>query len=447
MIRQKTGTHRVFLLLFVCATIAGAIGLSRMSPTMSGSVVLAKEGGLNWYRGNMHTHSLWSDGDNYLESIGLWYRDNGYDFLVFTDHNVLATTEKWVEIEKTKGGQKAFDRLKAEFPDWVDERQNEGKHEVRLRTFPEVSSRLTIPGEFLLIQGEEISDRFDGRPLHMNASNVREVITPRGGMTMAEAIQNNVDAVLNQRARLKQPILPHLNHPNFHYAITAEDLLQVRGEKFFEVYNGIHDCFSNGDELRASTERIWDVLLSFRLTDLKLHVMYGLATDDSHNYHEDPAIKYAQPGRGWVMVLTDELSPDRLIEAMEAGRFYSSTGVKLARVVSDKSGLTVEVASEDEPAEYKIEFIGTKADFPRESEPVMDKEGKPVLTTRKYSPEIGKVLQTVNGPSGTYKFQPDDIYVRARITSSRGHHNPSYEGEVQQAWVQPAVGPSASKAE
>jgi hypothetical protein len=138
----------------------------------------------------MHTHSLWSDGDDYLEGIGLWYRDHGYDFLVFTDHNVLPTTERWVEYEKTKGGKKAYERLKERFPDWVEERETEGKKEVRLRTFPEVAAKLSIPNEFLLIQGEEISDRFEGRPLHMNASNVREVITPRGGTSMAEAIQN-----------------------------------------------------------------------------------------------------------------------------------------------------------------------------------------------------------------------------------------------------------------
>lgn len=444
MIPQQTRPRKLFVLLMVCAAIGGTIGLSRSSRSSGSSTVLANESGLQWYRGNMHTHSLWSDGDDYLEGIGLWYRDHGYDFLVFTDHNVLPTTERWVEYEKTKGGKKAYERLKERFPDWVEERETEGKKEVRLRTFPEVAARLSIPNEFLLIQGEEISDRFEGRPLHMNASNVREVITPRGGTSMAEAIQNNVDAVLSQRERLKQPILPHLNHPNFHYAITAEDLLTVRGEKFFEVYNGIHDCFSEGDELRASMERIWDILLSFRLTDLKLPVMYGLATDDSHNYHESPAVKYAQPGRGWVMVLADKLEAGTLIEAMEEGNFYSSTGVTLNRVQSGDEGLTVEIAAES-GVDYQIEFIGSKADFPRESEAVVDKEGKPVLTTRKYSPEIGKVLMSVKGTTGTYQFQPDDVYVRARIISTKSHDNPSYDGERQKAWVQPVPGPAAAK--
>ena len=54
------------------------------------------------WRGNLHTHSLWSDGDDYLEMIGLWYRDHGYDFLCFTDHNVLAASERWIDVEKSK---------------------------------------------------------------------------------------------------------------------------------------------------------------------------------------------------------------------------------------------------------------------------------------------------------------------------------------------------------
>lgn len=438
--------RQLTILTALVGILGGVLGLSRWPISSGASQILAKESGLEWFRGNMHTHSLWSDGDDYLEGIALWYRDNAYDFLVFTDHNVLANAEKWVEYEKTKGGKKAFDRLKERFPDWVEERQQDGKNQVRLRTFPEVSARLSIPDKFLLIQGEEISDRFDGRPLHMNVSNVKEVITPRGGTTMAEAIQNNVDAVISQRKRLNQPMLAHLNHPNFHYAITAEDLLHVRGEKFFEVYNGIHDCFSEGDELRASTERIWDVLLSFRLTDLKLPLMYGLATDDSHNYHEAPSVKSAQPGRGWVMVLANKLEPTALIEALEAGRFYSSTGVKLARVVSDKSGLELEVDA-SEGGNFRIDFIGTKKNFPRDSEPVLSKEGKPVLTTRKYSPEIGQVLKSVTGSVAKYDFQPDDVYVRARIISTKPHHNPSYEGERQRAWVQPVMGPAAKQDE
>ncbi len=36
-----------------------------------------------WLKGNMHTHSLWSDGDDYPEMIARWYDEHRYQFLVF----------------------------------------------------------------------------------------------------------------------------------------------------------------------------------------------------------------------------------------------------------------------------------------------------------------------------------------------------------------------------
>jgi hypothetical protein len=403
--------------------------------------VLAAADGLRWYRGNLHTHSHWSDGDDYLEMIALWYKDREYDFLCFTDHNVLPTTERWVDITASKGGQKAFDKLKARFPDWVEERMKEERHEVRLRTFQEVADKIAEPGRFLLIQGEEISDRFEKLPIHLNASNVQEVIPPMRGNSVYDVIQNNVNAVLAQRERTGQPILVHLNHPNFGYAVTAEDLMRVVGENFFEVYNGHPTVHNSGDHAHASTERIWDVVLTWRIAELGLPVMYGIAVDDGHSYHGIPS-RASEPGRGWVQVLASELTPRSLIDALEGGRFYASSGTKLAKVASSPRGLDVEVASEP-GVNYTIEFIGTRRGFDPSSSEVTDKDGQHVHTTRRYSNDVGTVLSTVRGNEGSYRFDGDELYVRARITSSKPHPNPSEPGESECAWCQPVVGPAA----
>ena len=100
----------------------------------------------------------------------------------------------------------------------------------------------------------------------------------------------------------------HLNHPNFGFAVTAEDLMGVRGEKFFEVYNGHSGVNDSGDEIHADTENIWDIVLAHRLREFFLPVMYGIAVDDCHQYHKIPSpAAGSEPGRGWVMVLTDDL--------------------------------------------------------------------------------------------------------------------------------------------
>jgi hypothetical protein len=407
--------------------------------------VLSEDGSRQWLKGNLHTHSLWSDGDDYLEMIALWYRDRDYDFLCFTDHNVLAQSkDRWVDIAKKPTGKDALRKLKDRFPEgWVDERVVDGRTEVRLKTFSEVNAKVGQPGKFLLIQGEEVTDRFGKYPIHLCAANVKELIPPMRGESVAGTIQKNVDALVSQRERTGQSMMIHLNHPNFGYAVTAEDLMRVRGEKFFEVYNGHPGVNNSGNAEHASTERMWDIILTKRLGEFQLPVMYGLATDDGHNYHGIPSRK-SEPGRGWVMVLAEALDPESIIPAMERGDFYSTSGVMLSKVTSSSQGLSVEVKSEP-GVDYRIEFIGTESGYDTTSEPVLDKKGNEVLATRRYSADIGKVFSTHDGPSASYSFTGKEIYVRARITSNRKHANPSEIDDFEQAWVQPVVGPAALK--
>ena len=111
---------------------------------------LASDGKLRWFRGNLHTHSMWSDGDDYLEMIGLWYKDHGYDFLCFTDHNRLARSERWVKVNQNGSPPAAVQKLKARFPkDWVAERTVDGHQEIRLKTFDEVPQPYRRAGTLL----------------------------------------------------------------------------------------------------------------------------------------------------------------------------------------------------------------------------------------------------------------------------------------------------------
>jgi hypothetical protein len=173
--------------------------------------------------------------------------------------------------------------------------------------------------------------------------------------------------------------------------------------------------------------------------------MYGLGTDDGHDYHNIPS-RGAEPGRGWIVVLSEELSPEALVLAVEKGRFYASSGVSLEKVVSSKDGLELEVKAEP-GVEYSIDFIGTRKGFDAKSEAVVDKEGKPVEATRKYSDDVGETFKTVAGTKASYEFTGDELYVRARVTSTKKHPNPSEPGEFERAWAQPVVGPAAPKQE
>jgi hypothetical protein len=409
----------------------------------AGALAAPAAGTPRWWKGNLHTHSLWSDGDDFPEMIADWYKSRGYHFLGFTDHNTLHNSNKWVSLGTNRVRQAALAKYVARFgPQWVETREDaRAGRQVRLRRLEEFRGRFEEPGRFLLLQGEEISDRHLTAPLHLNAHNLRELIPPQGGSNIVEILQRNVDAVFAQRERTGQPMFPHINHPNFGWAITAEELMQIKRERFFEVYNGHPSVHNEGDSTRPGTERLWDIVLTKRLGELGLEVMYGLATDDGHAYHEFDS-KKSNPGRGWVMVRAAELTPAALIAAMEAGDFYASSGVTLRDVRRSDKALTIEIATEP-GVTYTTEFIGTRRGYDGRSEPQRTARGDAVRVTHRYSADLGKVLATVRGSKASYTFRGDELYVRAWVTSSKLKENPYREGEFEQAWVQPVVLPAA----
>ena len=376
-----------------------------------------------WFKGNLHTHSLWSDGDDYPEMIVRWYREAGYDFLAISDHNTVMADEKWIAVPDSGKGRHAFDAYAAAFgDDWIVTRELGDRLEVRLRTYDEFQPLLLEPNEFLLIRSEEISDGYDGKPIHINATNIAEYIAPQGGNSVLEVMQNNVDAVLEQRERTGRDMFPHLNHPNFVYAVTAEDLVALEGEKFFEVYNGHPLVNNHGDHAHPSTEQIWDYVLAHRLTEGR-DVMFGLATDDAHHYHEHHANR-ANPGRGWVMVRADSLQTGAIVSALERGDFYASTGVTLRDVAVTEQAARIEVAP-DEGVRYTIQFVGTLAGF--------DSAGDSTAVANR----IGVVLSESEGTSATYRMTGDELYVRARVISSRRKQDGQHPDEREMAWTQP----------
>lgn len=431
-----SATTPAFLLTLA---IASVFNFAEGNPLHADDIVLQKSSQQSWFKGNMHTHSLWSDGDDYPEMIADWYQQHGYNFLVFTDHNVLHTDERWIDIEKNKGGLVAYNKLVERFGKArVPVRDKKGRQQTKLQTFDQTFEQFAKPGSYILIQGEEITDRFQNKPIHMCATNTSELLPPMHGDSVYDVMQNNINAAISRRERSGEKTIVHLNHPNFGYGVTAEQLMKVQGENFFEVFNGHPSVNDAGNATHASTERMWDIINTFRLADLGLPLMYGLATDDGHDYHKPKPGQGAQPGRGWVMVLADKLDPDALVDSLEAGQFYSSSGVTLSKVAVTKSSFTVEVDAAAD-ATYTIEFIGTQKGFDANSEPMSDDEAKAKELTRKYSSDVGATLKSVTGTTATYKFTGNELYVRAVVTSSLQHPNPPVRGQVQKAWVQPVV--------
>ncbi len=378
-----------------------------------------------WYKGNTHTHTLWSDGDGAPELVVDWYRENGYDFLALSDHNVLSRGERWFPIaESTRLTPERVAELEAKFGP-LELREREGKREMRLRTLDELRASFERAGEFLLIEAEEITDRSGAAEVHINALNLSEAIAPRGGATAREAIERNLAAIEAEAARSGKPTLAHINHPNYKWSLTWEDIAHVAAERFFEVYNGHPAVHNAGDATHASMEELWDRGLVLRLRELGLPVFYGVATDDAHGYHRW-GVGQVNPGRGWVVVRAAELTPEALVLAMKRGDFYASSGVEIADFSHDARRYRVAIEAEA-GVSYTTKFVGARA------------AGDAV------------VLQETTSNPAEYRLRGDELYVRAVVTSSKPHPNPCEAGDFEQAWLQPfaprgAVAPSSAGA-
>ena len=364
-----------------------------------------------WQKGNLHTHSFWSDGNDFPEMIIQWYKNQGYQFIALSDHNTIAKQERWYELSKKDIENKVLEKYENAYGDWVETQTDSMCVRVRLKTFDEYRSKLEEPGRFLIVKSEEVTSSYEKKPIHINVTNIQEKIEPVKGSSVVEIMQKTLDLVHAQREKLGIPMFAHINHPNFGYGISTEDLKKLNGERFFELYNG-HPAVNNaGNDEYDSTEIMWD-LVNIHYLDQGKPLLYGIATDDSHHYHNFTA-DLSNTGRGWVMVNSKKLETSSLIEAMEKGDFYASTGITIKKYVVTKNQIRVEVEPE-QGVHYEILFLGYK-------------DGG----------EAVEILERIEDTKGSYTFQDNDLFVRVKITSDALKESPPNTQETKQAWTQP----------
>jgi len=124
--------------------------------------------------------------------------------------------EKWIKVlEEDPGGwpptmtKSKLDEVRKRFgDDWPITRMVKDTMEMALATLDRLKKRFEEPGKFLMIQAEEITDRYDGNPIHVNATNLLELIPPQGGNSTHDVLQRNIDAVYKQRKETGQTCLP-----------------------------------------------------------------------------------------------------------------------------------------------------------------------------------------------------------------------------------------------
>jgi hypothetical protein len=216
-----------------------------------------------FWRGNLHTHSTRSDGRRSPEEVCRYYEAAGYDFLALTDH--FLPEYEWPITDTTSYRSAAFTTiLGAELhpPDDAMELGN-GWHLVGVG----------LPPDFAPPKEEETGPELARRALDT------------GALVIAA-------------------------HPNW-FGMTEGDMLALDGVHGLELYN----ASAADDNDAAESVYMLDLMLA------RGKRVFGFATDDAH-FVLDTRDRLG----GWVVVKSEELTPEAILAALKQGDFYSSTG-------------------------------------------------------------------------------------------------------------------------
>src|SRR5262249_36067028 len=116
--------------------------------------------------------------------------------------------------------------------------------------------------------------------------------TAAASVPLADTFKANIAAVRAQGG------IPQINHPNYRWSVRPEDLYDVPNGCLIEVWNGqgrINNLGGTDDKgnTRPAAEGYWDILLS------RGKIIWGVGSDDSHDFGPNAEPHGAQPGQAW----------------------------------------------------------------------------------------------------------------------------------------------------
>jgi hypothetical protein len=314
-----------------------------------------------WYKGNIHAHTSNSDGDASPERVIRWYHDHGYHFLVVSDHNYFT-------------------------------------HQGIL---PELKG---LRNDFLVVPGEELTG---AKNIHFVCFNSR---IPSDIFAVDRTLP--VDALVREYASCAARThgIPVFCHPNWRFSVTANDIYQAPEVRLFEIYNGSEDDSYNygftpmpEEAVKGplpSLDEMWDMLLT------RGKRIYGVAADDSHHY-DKKGPKSCSPGRGFIVIHAESLTPADLGRSLLAGDFYASSGVVLSELQT--SGDIIKIA---------IDAEATQANLNIESHHGNDRTPGKAGFRIEFIGESGRMLKQTEGLRAEIASQECGRYVRARAAYS-----------------------------
>ncbi len=241
-----------------------------------------KEGG-NWYKGNLHSHTVDSDGClTPVEAVEL-FRKNGYSFLGISDHDVYSDYSE----QFNRDDFIIIPAVESSAVLWKDETYTE---------------RLKVHHVHGILGPKSVREQA-ALPLMSHG----EAVTPRlffGGWDGAAVTQEMSDYLRSRGC------LTIYNHPIWS-RVREEEFAEADGLLGLEIfnYNTVNESGTGYDTT------YWDAILR------RGKQIYAFAADDNHNegFFDDAC-------GGFIMVKAPALTHEMITCALMEGEFYASSG-------------------------------------------------------------------------------------------------------------------------
>lgn len=328
------------------------------------------------YRANLHSHSTASDGHLSPEALKALYRARGYSILAITDHELPRSYSHMNESDfLLLTGYEAFIRPN---PDYAFDPY---EPEVHLNLFAKDPSNETV------ICYNRASNKFFDKN-GIDPEKLRRAGSERAREYSVPYVNEFI------RTAVKNGYLVAYNHPVWSLE-DEETILSYENIFSLEIDNY---CSYQGNGLEHSGA-LYDKLLRRR----KRVFCHG--GDDNHNANAIESAASDSCG-AWTMILAEDLTYSAVIDAMESGRMYSSTGPLLKEISVEDGAVHVECS----PVAKIVVFMGNK-------------------TPRALTAERGSTLTYADlrlDPVAPY-FRVSVIDSEGRRASSRGFFRDEYQ--------------------
>jgi hypothetical protein len=314
----------------------------------------------SYYKANLHSHSRYSDGRASREDIKREYKARGYSAVAFTDHEhtidpSALTDEDFIAIcgcELAVGGGPVVDPES-----------------------PTPSGKVVHMCMYAKDPANHLTPCYSEKQDSYKFEDVRHLVVKDGDYTREYSPE-----CINEMIRIahEKGFLVSYNHASWSLE-DASDYLAYDGFDFVEVHNTA--CVVMG---HPNEEYVYTNMLRAGKR------VYCTAADDNHNacgFDGDRTDSFG----GWVMINAEKLGYKELIDALEAGDFYASTGPEIYSLTVDDD-LTVKVT------------------FSEARRAVIITQGRRVASTF-----------DVKDGSASFKLTPRDISFRIRVDDAHGH--------------------------